>query len=174
MNKYPIEKNPKQLCRHPPPSRKGIINPDPLSVNWHRDFLQGLPSRESGKEELDCGDSWQTHLRQVVKVNISSGGRAESWWPLTACDENGVLSLWSSSPKPIAQSNHEKHIRQIPTVGQSARHLIILLRTLRVIKDKDCLKFIETESTLVDARAEGQGVRRGNRESAFNGDRVSV
>ena len=173
MNKYPIEKNPKQLCRHPPPSRKGIINPDPLSVNWHRDFLQGLPPGRVARR------NWTVETADKHTSGRWSGSTSAAVVVLRAGDPwqrvmRVAFYLWSSSPKPIAQSNHEKHIRQIPTVGQSARHLIILLRTLRVIKDKDCLTFIETESTLVDARAEGQGVRRGNRESAFNGDRVSV
>ena len=51
---------------------------------------------------------------------------------------------------------------------------LVPLRTLKVTKDKDRLKLIETESMQVDAGARGEGVGRGNRESVSNGDRVSV
>ena len=36
------------------------------------------------------------------------------------------------------------------------------------------VKFIESESTLVDARGQGVEVGRGNGDLVFNGDRVSV
>ena len=157
MNKYPIQKNPKQLCRHPLPSRKGIINPDSLSVNWHRDFHQGLQLGKAGRtnctvETADRHTSARWPRPTAAATAVLRAGNP--WWRLMRMAFY-LRGLPRPNPRLSLIMRNKSDKSQLRDSLQDT--WLVPLRTLKVTKDKDCLKLIETESTLVDAGAGGRG-----------------
>lgn len=86
------------------------------------------------KSNFMVGEPDKPHLSRVIKVNINSDVTLVVR-SLLSCDENGTLSLGSSSPKPIAPVQQPEKLSeksQLRNILHNAWPKI--LQTVKVIK----------------------------------------
>lgn len=103
------------------------------------------------KGESNYSGNTKHYLNQVIKANIIRDESCVQHLHLIRCDENDTLSLWSSSPKLITQSSHEKNIRQIPR-RTFIKYLTNILQAVKVIKNKESMKNCQSQEKHDDSK----------------------
>lgn len=80
------------------------------SAQWLLSREYSVTKEEKGNFTVEKSDT--RCLSQGIKVNVNKS--CYEYVPLIWCGKNGTLGLWSSFPKPITLSKHQKNLRHIP------------------------------------------------------------